>query len=284
MHYIEAFLNYLNTIGYSPETIRLKCGHLQHFTKWLHPVSILKATTKDIKTYYLQLMAEKPNCKNRTLNNYINTLGQFYDWCCRLGHIGQHPFGNISLLKNNSNTRRKPIDKKIIADLYKACQYPTEKLLLIFGYGCGLRAAEIQYLKVKDIDTNRALVIVQSGKFNKKRSIPLAYKHTEYVKNYIIHNNLKQTDYLFTYENRIISQYLLRKQLKTLQKRIGLQPYFSLHHLRHSIASHLVDNGVAIQLVQQFLGHISLETTQNYVTLTKTITYGHTNTMGSHLS
>ena len=280
MNYIETFLNYLKAIGYNSETIRLKHGNLQHFTTWKQSKNILEITNKDIKKYYIQLVSEKPNCKNRTLNKYIVTLDQFYDWCCRFKHIKQHPFNNLSLLKNDTKINRKPINKEMIKQLYQACKYPSEKLLLIFGYGCGLRAAELQHLKVKDIDTSRALVIVQSGKFNKKRSIPIPYKHIEYVKNYIIHKNLKSSDYLFSYENRIISQYLLRKHLKTLQKRIGLPPYFSLHHLRHSIASHLVDNGVAIQLVQQFLGHTSLETTQNYVTLTKTITYGNTNTMG----
>lgn len=281
MKYTEPFLNYLKAVGYHSETIRSKRGNLNHFTKWMHPVSILKANTKDIKKYYLQLVQEKPNCKNRTLNKYIITLDQFFDWCCRFEHIKQHPFGNITLLKNNVKTSRKPIDKRIIKQLYKSCIYPTEKLLLIFGYGCGLRAAELQQLKVKDVDTQRALVIVQSGKFSKKRSIPLPHKHIAYIKNYIIHKNLRNTDYVFRYENRMISQYLLRKELKTLQTRIGLRPYFSLHHLRHSIASHLVDNGVVIQLVQQFLGHTSLETTQNYVTLTKTISYGNTDQVGN---
>lgn len=281
MKYIESFLNYLKAIGYHKQTIRLKRGNLQHFITWMKPVSILKTNTKDIKKYYLQLVTEKADCKNRSINKYINTLDQFFDWSCRFGHISQHPFGNLSLLKNNTKTSRKPIDKDIIKQLYKACQYPSEKLLLIFAYGCGFRATEIQQLKVKDIDTTRALVIIQSGKFNKKRSIPLPYKEINFIKNYIIHKNLKKTDYLFTYENHMISQYLLRKELKILQKRIGMQSYFSLHHLRHSIASHLVDNGVAIQLVQQFLGHTSLETTQNYVTLTKNITYGNTKTMGN---
>ena len=281
MKYIEPFLNYLKAIGYNSETIRIKRGNLNHFITWKQSKNILEITNTDIQKYYLQLVNEKQNCKNRTLNKYIVTLNQFYDWCCRFKHIKQHPFGHLSLLKNDTKTYRKPIDKKIIKQLYEACYYPTEKLLLIFAYGCGLRAVELQYLKVKDIDTQKALVIVQSGKFNKKRTIPLPYKEISFIKNYIIHKNLKNTDYLFTYENRMTSQYLLRKELKTLQKRIGLRPYFSLHHLRHSIASHLVDNGIAIQLVQQFLGHTSLETTQNYVTLTKNITYGNTNTMGS---
>lgn len=284
MKYIQPFLNYLQTIGYSSETIRLKRGNLNHFIIWKQSKNILEITNTDIKKYYLQLITEKANCKNRTLNKYISTLQQFYDWCCRCKHIEQHPFGNLSLLKNNTKTSRKPIDKDIIQQLYKACIYPIEKLLLIFGYGCGLRAAELQHLKVKDIDIQRALVIVQSGKFNKKRSIPIPYKHMGYIQNYIIYKNLKSSDYMFTYENRIISQYLLRKQLKALQIRIGLQPCFSLHHLRHSIASYLVDNGVTVQLVQQFLGHTSLETTQNYVTLKKTITYGNTKTMGRNLS
>ncbi|WP_438712352.1 tyrosine-type recombinase/integrase [Aquimarina muelleri] len=280
MKHTKPFLSYLKAIGYTNQTIRSKRGNLHHFTKWIADKTLLEVTDKDIKKYYHQLFEEKPNCKIRTLNKYILTLDQFYDWCCLFEHIQQHPFGNLTLIKNNAETTRKPIDTETIKQLYKACSYPVEKLLLIFGYGCGLRAAELQHLKVKDIHVDRAIVIVQSGKLGKRRSIPLQYKHIEYVKNYILHKNLKTTDYLFRYEDQIISQYLLRKHLKALQKRIGLSPCFSLHHLRHSIASHLVDNGVAIQLVQQFLGHSSLETTQNYVTLTKTISHGSPKTMG----
>lgn len=280
MKYTTPFLSYLRAIGYTNQTIRSKRGNLHHFTKWIADKTLLGVTDKDIKKYYQYLLEEKSYCKIRTLNKYILTLNQFYDWCCLFGHVQQNPVGALVLLKNTMKTPRKPIDTETIKQLYKACIYPTERLLLIFGYGCGLRAAELQHLKVKDIYIEKAIVTVESGKFNKKRSIPLQYKHIEYIKNYILHKNLKTTDYLFRYENQIISQYLLRKELKTLQKRIGLPPYFTLHHLRHSIASHLVDNGVAIQLVQQFLGHSSLETTQNYVTLTKTISYGSPKTMG----
>ncbi|WP_438712361.1 tyrosine-type recombinase/integrase [Aquimarina muelleri] len=280
MKYLDPYLNYLKVIGYSSQTIQSKRGNLHYFIKWISPKTVVEITDKDIKKYYQQLFEEKPNCKIRTLNKYIITLDQFYHWCCLFEHIQQHPFGDLTLIKNNAETTRKPMDTQTIKQLYKACNYPVEKLLLIFGYGCGLRAAELQHLKVKDIHIDSAIVVVQSGKLGKRRSIPLQYKHISYISHYIVHKNLKTTDYIFTYENRIMSQYLLRKHLKALQNRIGLPPCFSLHHLRHSIASHLVDNGVAIQLVQQFLGHSSLETTQNYVTPTKTISYGATHTMG----
>lgn len=284
MNYINPFLTYLNTIGYHYRTIQSKETHLKHYKYWLTTENkdILKITTKTIQKYYQDLQKQKSHCSIRSINNYLISLKQFYSWTCKSQYLKKHPFGKFKTKKEPKYNTRKPIDLKTIKKLYKTSKYPIEKLLLLLAYGCGLRTFELQHLKVKDINIEKALLTVVSGKFNKQRSIPLQYEHLNYLKNYSIHKNLKQEDYIFQTPTGMISQSILRSTFKNMQHRIGLpQGHFTIHHLRHSIASHLVDRGVTIQLVQYFLGHSTLTTTQKYVHLNKTINYGTIKKMGN---
>jgi len=284
MNYINPFLTYLNTIGYHYKTIQSKETHLKHYKDWLtvENKDILKITTKTIQKYYKDLQAQKSHCSIGSINNYLISVKQFYSWACKSQYLKKHPFGKFKPHKEPNHNTRKPIDLKTIKKLYKTSKYPIEKLLLLLAYGCGLRTFELQHLKVKDIHLEKALVTVVSGKFNKQRSIPLQQEHLNYLKNYIIHKNLQLEDYIFQTPTGMISQAILRNTFKKMQHRIGLPlGHFTIHHLRHSIASHLVASGVNIQLVQYFLGHSTLTTTQKYVHLTKTIHYEISKKMGN---
>ena len=284
MNYINPFLTYLNTIGYHYRTIKSKETHLKHNKDWLTTENkdILKVTTKTIQKYYQELQTEKSYCSISSINNYLISIKQFYSWNCESGYLKTHPFGKFKPHKEPKKNTRKPIALKTIKKLYKTSKYPIEKLLLILAYGCGLRTFELQHLKVRDIHLEKALLTVVSGKFNKQRSIPLQAEHINYLKNYIIHKNLKTEDYVFQALNGKISQAVLRSVFRKMQHRIGLPlGHFTIHHLRHSIASHLVTRGVSIQLVQYFLGHSTLTTTEKYVHLNKTIHYEISKTMGN---
>ena len=139
---------------------------------------------------------------------------------------------------------------------------------MIFGYGCGLRAKELTELKVRDIDFDRGFLKVTKGKNGKRRNIPLQANHLRYLYHYKIEQGLSSKHTFFTVTQTTIGIYF-----NQLQQRLGLKPpYYSLHHLRHSIASHLIDRGMDIELVQAFLGHTTLTTTQIYINPAKKIT------------
>lgn len=268
MDYKSRYISYLTALGYQAKTIQSKERRIAYFESRIYPKNIIKVNVTDIRNYYENLLESKSHCQIKTINKYLIDLDGFYSWCCLCGHIPVHPFGNFKPVKPEASGTRKPINEEIIDRLRKACETPQETLLLLLAYGCGLRAKELQQLKAKDILIERSLLVVRSGKMNKRRYIPLKSSHLKVITHFINNENLSPCDYFFSFENRQISQYLLRKLLKGLQRRIGLPTAsFSLHHLRHSIASHLVEKGVDIQLVQLFLGHGKLETTQNYVSI-----------------
>lgn len=269
MNYIENYQRYLAAIGYQQTTITHKTKHLSTYLNYAKnkQLNILEVTSNHIKSYHQYLAENKAHNRVITRTQYMVTLRQFYHWMMELGYLEYHPFGRIKLAKDPIKKQRTPIPEAKVKCLYKATETPDEKLLLILGYGCGMRSKEILQLQVRDIKYDKAVLIIRHSKYNKRRVIPLQPISLQYLRHYIIEKNIAQNSHLIT-----VSYTTLLNYFKNIQKRLDwLPPYYSLHHLRHSIASHLVDRGLNLQLVQHFLGHSSLQTTQIYVTPIKDI-------------
>ena len=272
---LNQYQRHLVLLGYALQNIRHKISRLRHYLNWLGEIKLKEIAGKDITAYYQYLQLAKSSCQVRTLNLYMFALDQFYSWCCELGYCVFHPFAQIKLLKSEEKARH-PISKETINKLYQACENKEEKVLLLLCYGCGLRASELQNVKVSDVLKDKSMVLIRSGKNNKRRYVPIKRRSLDFIVSYILEYGLSKQDYLFVYKGSQKSQYLLRKIFSELQERIGIIPSkYSLHHLRHSIATHLVEEGINIRLVQQFLGHSNLETTQNYVSIESKISYGN---------
>ena len=273
---LNQYQRHLVLLGYTLKNIRHKISRLRHYLNWLDEIKLQNIKGKDIAAYYRYLQEVKAEYQVRTLNFYMLAVDQFYSWACQKGYCSLHPFASIKLLKSEEQISRTPISKVIIEKLYQACENKEEKVLLLLCYGCGLRASELQNVEVRDVLTDKSMILVRSGKNNKRRYVPIKRKSLDFIVAYILETELSKQDYLFVYKGSQKSQYLLRKLFSELQERIGIIPSkYSLHHLRHSIASHLVEEGVNIRLVQQFLGHSNLETTQNYVSIESKISYGN---------
>ena len=271
MDIFNSFISYLAIMGYSPKTIKTKELRINFFKIWLQHKDLKDINEIDIKRYYRYLQEQKADAKTTTINAYMTALDQFFTFTLEMQHLQHHPFTNIILLQNDKQGHRKPINIETIKKLYSACETLQEKALMIVAYGAGLRAEEIYNLKTKDILLNKAMIFVASGKNNKRRYIPIKLNHLLILREYIYDYNLTNNTALFIYQNKKMSLYLIRKLFKELQEKIGLKsPLYTLHHLRHSIASHLADSGVDVTLIQQFLGHSNIETTQRYITLQNT--------------
>ncbi len=267
MDYIENYCIYLQTLGYHKRTIKSNIDRLHTFFKYFKKSNILKANHHNIIQYYQWLHIEKAHCKQVTINQYMVSLRQFYNWLETTNSISTHPFSQITLEKAPVVFTRKPIPEAQLFKLWKTTLYDYEKLLLIFGYGCGLRASEMSNLKVAAIDFENGILKVIKGKNNKHRSIPLQTNHLRYLQQYKINKGFSPKHSFFN-----VTTNTLRTYFKTMQKRLNWPlPYYTLHHLRHSIASHLVDRNMDIELVQVFLGHSTLMTTQLYVNPIKPI-------------
>ena len=131
-------------------------------------------------------------------------------------------------------------------------------------YACGFRVSELLNLKIDDLDFNEKIGYVRQSKGKKDRvfNIPifLSKKLEKYIKN---QRNLKK-EYLFEGPKGRLSSRNLQKIISSSSKRIGLKKQVHCHTLRHSFATHLLENNVDIRKIQELLGHADLSTTQIY--------------------
>ena len=136
--------------------------------------------------------------------------------------------------------------------------------MLSLIYACGLRRSELLNLKPADIDSSRRLLIINQGKGNKDRVVPLPDKILSGLREYYI--AYRPVTWLFEGQssNRKYSATSLAKVLKTAVKKAGLNKPVSLHWLRHSYATHLLEQGTDIRIIQELLGHKSSKTTEIY--------------------
>ena len=146
----------------------------------------------------------------------------------------------------------------------------TEKAIFELLYGCGLRVSELTNLEIKNIDFNGKMVRC-FGKGSKERIIPLGEKAKIAVKNYLELRNLypqKLSNKIFIHKN---GKPISRQDVYNLSQKVGtiIDKHISPHVFRHSFATHLLENGADLRVVQELLGHSSVSTTQLYTHVSK---------------
>ena len=138
------------------------------------------------------------------------------------------------------------------------------KMMLSLIYSCGLRCGELLALKPAHVDSKRNLVLLKNAKGQKDRIAPLSPKILELLREY--YNLFKPSTYLF--EGQIKGQPYddrsLQQVLKQVLKKAGITKPVSLHWLRHSFATHLLESGTDLRYIQELLGHSSSKTTEIY--------------------
>lgn len=291
--YLEkSFKEWLDVMGYSAQSVYYMPIHVRELLHYLenNGVSTIKEiTNKKIKEHYQQLRM-RPNVRRggglsgASLNGHINAIFKFMDYLRQSGRLTL-PF--LRIPREQRNTEEiTALTQEEIQQLYKACEseIPTlekydlrDKAMLAILYGCGLRRNEAYHLNISDIHFDRALVYVRKGKNYKERFVPIGKANMNYLQDYIYESRPeflrdKKTEALFIskHRTRMQGQSMLHR-LKILITRTGneelMEKEIGLHTLRHSIATHLLENGMSLENIAKFLGHSSLESTQIYTHL-----------------
>lgn len=288
------FLNWLQILGYSTETIITRKRNIREFLLYLERCNIDRiehATNEKVQLFvrYLKRRENKlfgSGLMNASINVSLSTVNKFFEYLEQSRKIAITP-KKLEYLEDNYKARNI-LTIKEISTLYETT-FTTEKYkrtnkllhlsiqqrdraMLGIYYGCGLRKSEGISLKVNDILIERKLIFVRKGKGCKERYVPVTQANMEYIKEYLndcrkylLNKSQIETDAFF------INQFgyectaeALSNRLDRLDKRAGINKKPTLHTLRHSIATHLLQQGMEIEMIQQFLGHASLETTQIY--------------------
>jgi site-specific recombinase XerD len=154
--------------------------------------------------------------------------------------------------------------------LIKHADLLKHKLLVGLLYGCGLRCGEVRAIRLRDIDLSRAMLLVRKTKGNYDRYVPLGEMLVRGIQKHI--ESTGATDYLFTgsdFDSRY-SQRGVQWVIKTLAKKAGIRKDMTTHTLRHTYATHLLEDGLDIVSIKELLGHANIETTMIYLHIAKT--------------
>ena len=265
-----AFKEHLERLGYSKGSVKLLPNCLKDFLEYINK-TLEKITSADIVDYHEHLQ-ERPNKKRpgglseSYINHHIYALKLFFAYCLENKTLLVCPISSLEF-KSPTSQPREILTQEEIKILYAATETLKEKATLSVFYGCGLRKSEGEKLDLKDIHFRSDLLYVREGKNSKRRAVPLSPKVKEDLKNYALKERFYQNEELAFITNRVgkrTSGNSYNAILKKILSRTEIKKAITLHCLRHSIATHLLESGLPVEYVRDFLGHKHLESTQIY--------------------
>jgi integrase/recombinase XerD len=294
---IASFKEWLQTIGYSEQTVYQLPNYIQEFLFYAESkgyAGLWQITNDLIKEHYYKLKLRTNTRKggglsNSYLNKHLQAFEKFSDYLRQNGRL-LLPKLDIQTEENNSevtdiltqeeikllfkityeNYEQQKNDRGIV--YYEAMQLRDRAMLCIF-YGCGLRRNEVVHLDINDIHFEKSVVHVRKGKGYKERKVPITKQSLEHLQNYLYDArpyfcNDKNEAFFVTHYGKRLGGTMMLRRLQQLIQLTGnaelMQKDIHLHTLRHSIATHLLQNGMKLERIKEFLGHSSLESTQIY--------------------
>lgn len=269
--FVPQFTTYLQTLGYSKTSVYMLPNCVNDFLKFTSK-TVQEIVSADILVFYEHLQI-RPNKRlsgglsATYIYHHIYALKLFFNWLLAIGEIQQCPISNLDFKQQNAN-KRHILSLQEIQNLYTTADNYMEKALLGIYYGCGLRRTEGEKLNVQDVDLKQGLLYVREGKGAKSRVVPMGEKILQDLKNYVYverKNHEKETAFFVNKRGLRLRGALANTILKNMLQRIEIHENISLHNLRHSIASHLLHQGLSMEYVRDFLGHHHLESTQVYL-------------------
>jgi integrase/recombinase XerD len=266
----DKFKQHLEYLGYTPNTVLMAYAGVKAFLHHIATPTIENINQEQIQDYYEYLQNRKQKRKDEPLseayiNHHIYSIKLFFTWLEQTHQIDENPISNIKFKRPKINTRQ-PLSQDEIKQLFDATKNLKERIILHLFYSCGLRRSEAVSLNMIDIDFGNSLLYVRDGKGAKRRVIPLSQKAKNDLENYCkeYRKDKSLEPFMLSRIKYRMSGDSYNRILKQLLQRTEINKEITLHHLRHSIATHLLENGMSIEFVRDFLGHSHLETTQIY--------------------
>lgn len=268
---IKEYLNYLLVKGYDERSSRYKASEAGKFLNHIKK-EINQITSIDITSYYKQLETQtsrksgKP-IKSSTLGHKILSIEHFFDMLLIRGKIPAKPPTLYRIPKDEEKYQREILSREEIQKLYGIADI-KQTVILDLSYGCGLRVAELVAVNRSDIYLKENMLVVPKGKLSKRRIIPLADKIARDITHYLVQEKYTGVELVRNSKGVRMQKWTYNKILKKMLRQAGIPEKrikeISIHSLRHSIATHLLENGMELEKVQEFLGHNHLETTETY--------------------
>ena len=266
---IAQYLEYLELEkGLSQNTIDAYRRDLSDFS---FGVDDIKNIDRNFIGSYVRNLREKKLAPTSVIRK-VATLRGFFKWATSVGIIEKNP---ASTLEQPKTPQRLPkvVSLKEIEEMLHNNLTPIEHVIMELLYSCGLRVSELVNLKINDIDLNSKYVRC-FGKGSKERIIPIGETAKNIIKTYLPYRDLVIRKFNIESKNLLIlenGRFITRQDVYNFIHAQGkiIHKNISPHTLRHSFATHLLENGADLRVVQELLGHSDVSTTQLYTHISK---------------
>jgi integrase/recombinase XerD len=255
---LSNFKKHLMSKRYSENTIKTYSDALSLFLRFFHSKPIIDIDNEDLIRFNNEYILEQ-KLSSSFQNQVVNAIKLFFS-------VRKGKKLDPDLVHRPRRAKALPnvLSKEEVKSILEAHNNLKHKVMLSLIYSCGLRCGELIALEPHHIDSKRNIVLIKNSKGKKDRIVPLSPKILELLREYYkIH---KPKNYLFEgqtagmpYDARSL-QLVLKQSLK----KIGISKPVTLHWLRHSYATHLLENGTDLRYIQELLGHSSSKTTEIY--------------------
>ena len=256
--HLEHFKNYLISQRYSPNTIKTYTDALGVFFQFHSNKGPEQLEIADIIHFNTGYIIQK-NLSASYQNQVINAIKLFY----------RNRFNRVMNLDNIQRPRREKrlpnvLSKQEIKAIIEAPTNLKHRAMLSLIYACGLRRSELLNLSLRDVHSNRNLLFIRQSKGKKDRVVPISNKIIEMLREY--YKDYKPKTWLFEGQipNTKYSEKSLENVLKQSLTKAKITKKVTLHWLRHSYATHLLESGTDLRYIQELLGHSSSRTTEIY--------------------
>ena len=256
---IEKTKEELKLRAYSPKTIKSYINIIEKFLIEMQKSSF-NHTEKDVRKYLLNLMGK--NYKRETIRLTIAGI-KFYLRNVEKKNID---FSSIPLPKRKKKLP-KVVEKNEIKKMIEITKNLKHKLIIMLAYSSGLRVSELTNLKVQDLDTINNTLMVREGKGSKDRLTIFSENLKEFLLKYLCEK--KESKYLFPGRKGRLTVKSVQKIIDNAAKKAKINRKITPHMLRHSFATHLLEQGTDLRYIQNLLGHCDVKTTQIYTKVSK---------------
>lgn len=274
---VASLLADLRLRHYSQSTLKHYGNQLKRFQEWLPEELLLdlrRVTKDDIDAYQRYVRDEPIGTETKALR--IRAVKRLFDHLTANGQLLMHPAEHVVELHLKDRLPKSILSVKQVDQLIQAADTATplglrDRALMEVLYGTGIRVGEMEEVLISDIDLNKQTLFVREGKGNKDRTVPLGAMAGQWVKRYLdeVRSLLVQTR---PYERKLfvvrtghpLLQTQIREILKKYQRQCNLRKSVSPHMLRHACATHLLQAGADIRMIQELLGHTKLDSTTIY--------------------
>lgn len=279
--YIRSFGQWLGTLGYSEATVKSMPVTLREFLHYCESKSVrqIETITADIIKGYIEYVQTRKNQRREgalsisQVNRHIRMLHLFSDYLRNTEQT--HLTIPLQHIPEDRKTGHVILTVEEIKKLYHTTgETPhgmRDRAMLAVYYGCGLRKSEGINLDVSDILFERKLLYIRKAKNNYERYVPVTKNNLQYLeqwilggRNLLLPEHSKETALFISERGNRISEGMMYLRLKALEQKAGIQKETGLHTLRHSIATHLLQKGMALENIALLLGHRCLDSTQIY--------------------